>query len=95
MSANIRILLTARPHVDDEIMECFCKVVRTPCSPARDGGEGYLGMGLDRLGDTDHYAMEYMLLVHTMRMIVEKIWKVRAIFNRNIFLIKVWVVIQG
>ena len=38
---NMRIFLTARPNVDDEVMECFGKVVRVSLSPAEDEIQGY------------------------------------------------------
>ena len=37
----MRIFLTARPNVDDEVMECFGKVVRVSLSPAEDEIQGY------------------------------------------------------
>jgi len=45
--ANMRIFLTGRLNVDDEIIEYFGKVVRVPLSPAEDEIQRYLEMGLD------------------------------------------------
>ena len=46
MLENPPIFLTPRPHVDDEIIEYFSRVVRVPPSPALDEIQGYLEMGL-------------------------------------------------
>jgi len=69
-SRNTRIFLTGRPHIEDEIMGSFGKVVRIPLSPTRDDIESYLEMKLSR--DTDPYAMDDELRADIMRVIPEK-----------------------
>ena len=65
-------------------MFLYHNVVRISFSPARDEGKGYLEMWLDQLEDTDPYAMEYALRVHMRRVILEKVWKVRATFRARL-----------
>jgi len=67
----MRILLTGRPHIDDEVMEYFSKAVRMPVSPTQDDIRSYLKM---RLGvDTTPKAMDDKLRADIMRIIPEKI----------------------
>ena len=70
VSRNIRIFLTGRPHIENEIMKSFGKVVRIPLSPARGDIESYLKMRLSR--DTDPYAMDDELRADIMRVILER-----------------------
>jgi len=71
VSANTRLFLTGRPHVEDEIMKCFGNLVRIPISPTRDDIRSYLEM---RLGsDTDPDVMDDELRADIMRVIPEKV----------------------
>ena len=70
-SANTRIFLTGRPHIGDEIMKCFGKVVRIPISPTRDDIRSYLEMRLE--SDTDPDVMDDELRADIMRVIPEKV----------------------
>jgi len=74
VSANTRIFLTGRPHIEDEIMKHFGEVVRIPLSPTQDDIKGYLEMRLNR--DTDPSAMDDKLRPDIMRIIPEKISEV-------------------
>ena len=71
VSPNMRILLTGRPHIDDEVMEYFSKAVRIPISPTQDDIKSYLKMRLKR--DTTPKAMDAELRADIMRVIPEKI----------------------
>ena len=70
-SPNIRIFLTGRSHVDDEIMQLFSEAVRIPISPTQEDIESYLEMRLD--SDTDPRAMNDELRADIMRVIPAKI----------------------
>ena len=67
----MRVLLTGRPHIDDEIVERFSKAVRMPIGPAQDDIRSYLKMRLE--GDTTPKAMDDELQADIMRVILEKI----------------------
>ena len=67
VSPNVRVLLTGRPHIDDEIVEHFSKAVRIPVSPTQDDIRSYLKMRLE--GDTTPKAMDYRLWEDIMRVI--------------------------
>ena len=56
MTANTRIFLTGRPHVQDEIIKWFGKVITIPLSPTNGDIVSYLEMKLDR--DTDPDVMD-------------------------------------
>ena len=71
MSPNIRVFLTGRPHIDDEIVELFSGALRIPLSPTHADIKSYLEMRLD--GDTDSKAMDDELRADIMRIIPEKI----------------------
>ena len=71
VSPNMRILLTGRPHIDDEIMEYFGKEFWISISPAQDDIESYLEMRLK--GDTTPRAMDDQLRADIMKVISEKI----------------------
>ena len=71
VSPNMRILLTGRPHIDDEIMEFFIKAVKMLISPTQDDIKSYLEMRLK--GDTTPKAMDGQLRADIMRVIPEKI----------------------
>ena len=71
VSANARLFLTARPHIGDEVMKCFGKVVRIPVSPTRDDIKSYLEMRLD--SDTDPDVMDDELREDIMRVVPERI----------------------
>ena len=70
-SPCMRIFLTGRPHINDEIVECFSKAVKIPISPTQDDIKGYLVMRLK--GDTTPRAMDDRLRADIMRVIPEKI----------------------
>ena len=71
VSSNMRILLTGRPHIDDEIVEFFSKAIRIPVIPTQGDMKSYLEM---RLGcDTTPKAMDTELRADIMRIIPEKI----------------------
>ena len=71
VSPNMRILLTGRPHIDDEIVEFFSKAIRIPVSPTQGDIKSYLKMRLK--GDTTPKAMDVKLRADIMRVIPEKI----------------------
>ena len=71
VSPNMRVLLTGRPHIDDEIVEVFRKAVRIPVSPTQGDIKSYLEMSLRR--DTTPKAMDAELRADIMRVIPEKI----------------------
>ena len=71
VSSNMRILLTGRPHIDDEIVDFFSKAVRIPVSPTQGDIKSYLEMRLK--GDTTPKAMDAELRADIMRVIPEKI----------------------
>ena len=71
VSANTRLFLTGRPHVGDEIMKCFGKVVMIPIIPTQDNIRSYLEMRL--ANDTDPDIMDNELRVDILRVIPEKI----------------------
>jgi len=70
VSPNTRIFLTGRPHIDDEILRCFAKVVRIPISSTQDDIKSYLEMRLD--SDTDPYAMDRELRADIMSIVPAK-----------------------
>ena len=71
VSPNMRILLTGRPHIDDEVTEFLSRAVRIPVSPTQHDIKSYLEMRLD--GDTTPKAMDDELRADIMRVIPEKI----------------------
>ena len=71
VSPNMRILLTGRPHIDDEIAGFLGQAVRIPVIPTQDDIKSYLEMRLD--GDTTPKAMDSELRADIMRVIPEKI----------------------
>jgi len=71
VSVHTRLFLTGRPHIGDEILKCFCKMIRIPISPTRDDIINYLEMRLD--SDTDSDVMDDELRADIMRVIPEKI----------------------
>ena len=71
VSPNMRVFLTARPNIDDEIVRCFVEIVRIPLSPTHGDIKSYLEMRLD--GDTDPYAMDDELRADIMRIVPEKV----------------------
>ena len=70
VSRSTRIFLTGRPHIEDEIVKGFSKVVRIRLSPTWGDIKSYLEMRLSR--DTDPYAMDDKLRADIMRVIPEK-----------------------
>ena len=76
VSPNMRILLTGRPHIDDEVAEYFSKAVRIPVSPTQGDIRSYLKMRLDV--DTTPKAMDDELRADIMRVIPEKISEMQA-----------------
>ena len=71
VSSNMRVLLTGRPHIGEEVMEYFNKAVRIPISPTQGDIKSYLEMRLKR--DTTPKAMDPQLRADIMRVIPEKI----------------------
>ena len=71
MSPNIRVFVTGRRHIDNEIRKCFSNVLRISLSPTPGDIKSYLEMRLD--GDTDPNAMDDELRADIMRIIPEKI----------------------
>ena len=71
VSSNMGILLTGRPHIDDEIVEFFSGATRIPVSPTQGDIKSYLEMRLK--GDTTPKAMDGELRADIMRVIPEKI----------------------
>ena len=71
MSPNIRVFLTGRPYINDEIVKCFRNALRIPLSPTPADIMSYLEMRLN--GDTDPNAMDDELRADIMRIIPEKI----------------------
>ena len=71
VSSNVRIFLTGRPHIEDEVMKCFGEVVRIPINPTQDDITSYLEMRLDH--DPNPYAMDDELRADIMRVTLEKI----------------------
>jgi len=70
-SPGARVFLTGRPHIDDEIVRCFSKVLRIPLSPTHRDIRSYLEMRLDR--DADPNAMDDELRADIMRIVPEKV----------------------
>ena len=71
ISSNMRVLLTGRPHIDDEVMEYFSKAIRIPVTPTQDDIKSYLEMRLKR--DATPKAMDAQLRADVMRVIPERI----------------------
>ena len=71
VSSNTRVLLTGRPHIDDEIVKYFSEALRIPLSPIRADIKSYLEMRLN--GDSTPNAMDDGLRADIMRIIPEKI----------------------
>ena len=69
----MRIFLTGRPHIDNEIRDFFRKAVKIPVAPAKDDIKSYLEMRLD--GDTIPKAMDEELRADIMRVIPERVSK--------------------
>ena len=70
-SLGTRVFLTGRPHINDEILECFGKALRIPLSPTYGDIMNYLEMRLN--GDTDTHAMNEELRANIKKIIPEKI----------------------
>ena len=70
-SLGARVFLTGRPHISDDILECFGKAVWIPLSPTYGDITNYLEMRLN--GDTDPRAMNDELRADIKRIIPEKI----------------------
>jgi len=71
VSPNMRIFLTGRPHINDEVVESFREGVKIPVSPTQNDIKSYLEMRLK--GDTTPKAMDDQLRADIMRAIPEKI----------------------
>ena len=74
VSANTQIFLTGRPHIEDEVVKCFGKVVRILLSPTQHDIRSYLEMRL--ASDSDPDVMDDELRADIMRVIPEKISEV-------------------
>jgi len=70
-SPNIRVFLTARPIIEEEIVRYFIQLVRIPLSPTDADIKSYLKRRL--ACDTDPDAMDGGLWADIMRIIPEKI----------------------
>ena len=71
VSPNVRVFLTGRPHIDDEIVRFFSKAIRIPLSPTHEDIMNYLEMRLN--SDTDPRAMNNELRADIKRIVPEKI----------------------
>jgi len=71
ISSNIRVFLTGRPHIDDEIVKYFSNALRIPLSPTHADIKSYLEMRMDR--DTDPNAIDGELRADIMRIIQERV----------------------
>ena len=69
--SNIRVFLTGRPYIEEEIVKCFSQAVLIPLSLSGTDIKSYLWMRLDR--DTDPDAMDDELRADIMRIIPEKV----------------------
>ena len=70
-SPNIRVFLTGRSHINEEIVKLFSGALRIPLSPTHADIKSYLKMRLD--GDTDSKAMDDELRADIMKIIPERI----------------------
>ena len=70
-SPTMRVFLTGRPHVQEDIQRYFAEVVVIPISPNRDDIRNYLDMRLD--GDATPEAMSDDLRADIVRIILENI----------------------
>ncbi|CUS12243.1 unnamed protein product [Tuber aestivum] len=70
-SPGVRVFLTGRPHIKEEIQRYFSQAVVVPVSPNKDDIRSYVERRLDR--DAEHEAMNEELRVDIVRTIVEKI----------------------
>ena len=71
VSPNIRVFLTGRPQIVEEITRYFSQVVLVTLSPSTEDIKNYLEMKLDR--DPEPMAMPDGLRADIMRIIPEKI----------------------
>ena len=71
VSQGVRVLITGRPHIEDEIARCFNKTLRIPLSPTNRDIHGYLEMRLG--GDSIPNSMDDDLRADIIRIIPEKI----------------------
>ena len=71
LSPGVRVFLTGRPQVDDEIGGYFSEMIRIPLSPNNSDIKGYLEMSLG--GDSIPNSMDDELRTDIMRIIPEKI----------------------
>ena len=69
-SPKMRIFLTGRPYITEDIRRYFAMVVVIPISPNGDDMRSYLEMKLDR--DTEPEAMSGNLRADILRIILEK-----------------------
>ena len=70
-SPSVRIFLTGRPHVGEDVRRYFTSAVVIPISPNRDDIQNYVAMRLDR--DAEPEAMSNDLRVDIARVIKENI----------------------
>jgi len=71
VSSNVRVFLTGRPHIEQEVIKCFSQAVRILLSPTHGDIKSYLQMKLDDDGDTE--AMDDRLRADIMRIIPQKV----------------------
>ncbi|RPA97507.1 hypothetical protein L873DRAFT_1690624, partial [Choiromyces venosus 120613-1] len=79
---TVRVFLTGRPHVQDEIDKHFAGAVKLPISPTTEDIKAYLKMRLD--GDTEVDAMDDELRADIMEKIPERISEVFLLVSLNI-----------
>jgi len=70
-SPRVRIFLTGRPHIGEDIQGCFPKAVAVLISPKTDDVRNYLQMRLDN--DAEPQAMNNNLRADIIRIILERI----------------------
>ena len=73
-SPSARVLITGRPHVEEEVKKYFADVITVPVSPTEGDIRAYLDARLDR--DPEPYAMDDDLRSDIMRIIPEMISEV-------------------
>ena len=71
VSPRVRVFLTGRSHINDEILRCFSKALQIPLNPTHEDIMNYLQMRLKK--DTDPQEMDDELQADIIRIIREKI----------------------
>ena len=73
-SPSARVLITGRPHVEEEVKKYFTNIITVPVSPTEGDIRVYLDARLDR--DSESYAMDDDLRRDILRIIPEMISEV-------------------